>query len=294
VLSRGLETIGKEAELPMIVGAFRLATTDLISLMMRGVADGNVGAFKQDASANEWPSGDVGLLSNTELSTKIPVADGLKFPKLPVYILHGGDHFTTLFQANLADPTSFYHWNGLPPGGPRLTKLLIKADKECERAPKVHKETYFKPMLGEIEDIIQANKQDKEEKPEKFDEWRYEVVLAADDPSVQGQKRPDDYVAEVFELQTPPSINEKWTCATCYRTRFQTMCFGANQAGNAFCQHCGKTKADAGWALWLTFKDLPNSWKRKMAIRHAPKIYSILWSKFPDAQIIAEGENPSV
>ena len=89
-----------------------------------------------------------------------PLADGLKNPSTPVYLLHGGDHFTTLFRVNPAagedgaaaaatatagegaaaagegegegeggdpPPVTWYHYNGLPPGGPRMATLEITA-----------------------------------------------------------------------------------------------------------------------------------------------------------------------
>jgi len=39
----------------------------------------------------------LGILSNFEYVAKIPINEGLINPEYPVWILHGGDHFTVLF-----------------------------------------------------------------------------------------------------------------------------------------------------------------------------------------------------
>ena len=69
----------------------------------------------------------------------IIVCDRLKRPKYPIYVLRGIDHFTVLFDptmeasdtreivsannANDAHKFDVYHFNGLPPNGPRMAKL---------------------------------------------------------------------------------------------------------------------------------------------------------------------------
>eukprot|EP00494_Astrolonche_serrata_P033608 UN33877 len=137
--TRGLDNIKKEAELPLIVGPFTLATTDVLSLFLRGTADGNVGAFTQTGNPNKWPKNNIGLISSIGHEQGIPISDNLKFPQLPVWILHGGDHFTVLFQTEKQKGAkqTYYHWNGLPPGGPRLSKINIHAiEGDSALAPK--------------------------------------------------------------------------------------------------------------------------------------------------------------
>jgi hypothetical protein len=42
-----------------------------------------------------------------------------------------------------------YHWNGLPPGGPRLSEIEVDAIHGiAEDAPKAKKDTYFKELPG--------------------------------------------------------------------------------------------------------------------------------------------------
>ena len=53
-----------------------------------------------------------------------------------------------------------------------------------------------------------------------------------------------DVSLATFEQGAEPASGEPWRCAKCYQTRFQTMCFGANEAtsfieGTPNCQHCG-------------------------------------------------------
>jgi hypothetical protein len=98
--------------------------------------------------------------------------------------------------------------------------------------------------------------------PHDWTNWRYEAVLAVDDPSVQGAERPTDMPTEpIFDMNThsPAQLNEAWRCAKCYATRFQTMCFGMNDAGTGGdsadplgikCSNCGGLRSDCGWSLW--------------------------------------------
>ena len=147
-----------------------------MSLLLRGVADDNAsayGPFGGEKRDFEVPAG-VGLLSFAELEQGVPVADGFKFPRLPVWILHGGDHFTVLWEAEAkaAKGTRLCHWNGLKPGGPRLAELLLEPAGEAPKAPERHKETHFKRLPGEIEDVVQCHEADKKERPGAYDTWR--------------------------------------------------------------------------------------------------------------------------
>ena len=40
----------------------------------------------------------IGMLSNQVIESKIPINQGLLTPEKPVWILHGGDHFTVAFS----------------------------------------------------------------------------------------------------------------------------------------------------------------------------------------------------
>ena len=71
----------------------------------------------------------VGFLTSGEIEVKMPVSDTLKSPRLPIWILHGGDHYTVAWSpdfataeelnqvgADNAKQFTLQHWNGLPPG----------------------------------------------------------------------------------------------------------------------------------------------------------------------------------
>ena len=74
----------------------------------------------------------IGMLSSAVLDSKVPINQGLLTPKKPVWILHGGDHFSVAFA--LSNPSTdketlfeLNHWNGLPPNGPKMSLLKINA-----------------------------------------------------------------------------------------------------------------------------------------------------------------------
>lgn len=45
ILTKGIQNIRKEAELPLVVMPFNICTTDLMILLLAGNANGNVGAY---------------------------------------------------------------------------------------------------------------------------------------------------------------------------------------------------------------------------------------------------------
>ena len=109
VQTRGAELVEKDlretgtAGQPLIFGPFSLCTSELLSLLLRGSADGNVSCYGPQGGAKiTWAERSplVGLLSMQEVEHRLPVADGLKRPRAAVWIVHGGDHFTFLFSAD--------------------------------------------------------------------------------------------------------------------------------------------------------------------------------------------------
>lgn len=295
VETRGQDNLKKDVavgggELPLIAGPNLLCTFELMNLLLCGRAHGSVGAYSILGGKNEaLPThGGVGLLSISEKESGIPVRDDLKSPSTPVWILHSSDHFTVLFkekmEASLQPPQTLLHFNGLPPNGPRLCEILLQGSQVAGSAPDKQKESYFKPKPGEIEDIVQAQSDDKTARPDEWTTWRYEAVLAIDDPSVQGPERPSDLPPpKIFKLDQEPQ--GEWRCSSCYRTRFQTMCFGQNPASTGACVHCNLPKSQAGWTLWLHYDDLPIEWQRKMNDRHSTAITKILQTQWPDCKL---------
>ena len=98
VHTRGVEQIKSEAlELPLVYGNFWVSSSELVALVLRGVADGNVGAYGAVGGKNLIEPLDVGIISMTGTTSSIPMADAYLNPTTPVWLLHGTDHFTVLF-----------------------------------------------------------------------------------------------------------------------------------------------------------------------------------------------------
>ncbi len=299
MLTRGVGQVRRDmaaagADPPLVITAHSawLCSFSLVSLLLRGVARGDIFAFSQLGTRQDWDVSalGVGLLSSQEVQDGRPVCDSLKTPPNAVWCVHGGDHLTTLWSCtDLKDEKgathTLYHYNGLPPGGPRLSCLTIKATNgPASKAPSKMVDTYFKPQAGEIESVVQASPEDKKARPDLYDTWRYEVMLAADDPSVSGAKRPPELKVPKFD-QGPVTAGP-WRCRTCYADRFKTMWFKLNPDGATTCQGpCKKERKDAGWSIWMDFKDLPPAQKATIHRREAPKIRNILWTKWPGAEI---------
>merc|ERR1719277_1639140 len=100
-------------ELPLVPKQFHcwLCSFELMSLLLRGNAMGNVGTYTQNLSVNPHWDGkaQIGVLSKKEKEMGIPVAKALKTPDCPIWILHSTDHFTIAWANAMP---------GLAPGTP--------------------------------------------------------------------------------------------------------------------------------------------------------------------------------
>jgi len=149
-------------------------------------------------------------------------------------------------------------------------------------------ESYFKPLPGEIESVVQAHPEDRKNKAGQYEKWRWEVMLAVDDPTVKGQERPKDMPKQPVFEQGPITSGE-WRCRTCYADRFKTLYFKLNPAEATVCQGpCKLSRVEAGWSIWMEYDKLPPLQKAVLDRREAPKIKNILWTKFPGAEITWE------
>jgi hypothetical protein len=124
------------------------------------------------------------------------------------------------------------------------------------------------------------------------------VILAVDDPTVSGAVRPEEMREQYptfgeYLLTTPDG---GWRCASCYRTRFKTMCFGLNEAGGNYCIHCGKSALEAGFTLWFWYADLPESMQAFVNRHYGHKLTALIRTLFPDASLTYEDDNniPSI
>ena len=105
-------------EPPLIDKPNYICTTDLMVLLMSGKANGNVGAYDpMGVQFKIETTLGIGMLSSAVVEAKIPINEGLLNPANPVWILHGGDHFTVGFLKDWPQGEVFqmFHWNGLPP-----------------------------------------------------------------------------------------------------------------------------------------------------------------------------------
>ena len=90
-----------------------------------------------------------------------------------------------------------------------------------------------------------------------------------------------------FEQGPPPAAGATWRCASCYNSRFKTMCFGENQSPAAdVCKFCGQAQADAGWTIWRRYDELPARVQRRID-RTNSKVLTVLRTRWPDAAVAA-------
>lgn len=309
VLTRGLSQIAQDMVVdggpPLVMGPNWFCSFSLISLVLRGIASGNIGAFDRIDSSkpNDWEHTlGVGVISQVyESEVGMPICDTLKSPRFPVWVVHGGDHFTTLWcpDKELDDSAgskfTLLHYNGLPPGGPKTSSIVIESSQgPAESAPETLNKTFFKPVVGSIEGVVMANSEDKLNFPGQFKLWNYEIVLVFDDPSVQGEDRPPTMASPPIFQQGSPVAGQDWRCTRCYSTRFKTMCFGMNSCESVECQHCGLSRTECGWSIWVHYDELPGSWKSYASRLYGPKINSALRSKWPGCQIEYGALPPSI
>lgn len=301
VLTRGIDRVRADAALdgsrqPLILGPHALCGTELMGLLLCGVARGNVSAYDNSESGNKvkWRMrGDVGFLSCDEVEIGVPLADELKGPSKPVYICHGGDHFTILWApTDLASEgaVEVVHWNGLPPNRAMVRLRIRNGSLEPPPpAPEIHQQTHWRAKIGEVESVVQARPTDKQDRPGCWRTWAYELALVTqavvdDDRS---EERPEHLPAPPsFEQGPLPVEGEAWRCLSCYQTRFKTMCFGENGApASTTCKFCSLPQGTAGWTIWRKYEELPPALQRRIDRTSGPKILTVLRTRWPEAEL---------
>ena len=301
--------------LPLVVGPFSLCTCALQSLLLVGIADDNISAYTATGEKHRWgQTSTIGFLSAMEAEEKFLVMDELKHPLREVYVLHGRDHFTLCFQPvpsqDALPPSSAFnliHWNGLPPGGPRVTSLQVVAPQGVRSPapddPQQGVGREYRPIPNTIDTVIQADPEDKAARPGQWNTWKYEVALTIEDPTNQSPPRPSDLPPlPTFRLRDEDVQGRKWRCRSCFEGRFRTMCFGMNEASDesagddVCCSHCGGKRSAVGWTLWLDYSALPESWQASVDRQHGPQIINVLKTKWPRCQVTVDGglDFPSV
>ena len=354
VLTRGIEAVRSDTALdngttPLIVGPNALCATELMNLLLAGVARGNVGAYGADGKKVTWRTrGRVGLLSRDEFESGMPLADELKSPTQPVFVLHGGDHFTVAWvpaspqvriearvraifaektkgSAGAADPNGaaaeafaeaaaefkgelptpqppadafdIALWNGLSPNR-NLGWLRLRGSgdplAEAPPAPDAHQPSQWRLTVGEVESIVQASPQDKKDAPGRWCLHAYEISLVTQTVADEDASdvRPDSVPPPTrLDPAPPPAEGAAWRCASCYNTRFKTMCFGENPPGNPACRFCSLAPAVAGWTVWRKYATLPPGLQKRIDRTTGPKVLGLLRTRWPEASVSAIGEN---
>eukprot|EP00944_MAST-04C_sp_MAST-4C-sp1_P002621 g2621.t1 len=321
ILNQGIDKINKDVhsgggEAGSSLIYRNLCTSELVCLLLYGCANGNVGAYDMLGNKIEADERvDIGILSMDEKRHGIIVCDRLKRPKYPIYVLHGIDHFTVLFDptmeasdtreivsannANDAHKFDVYHFNGLPPNGPRMAKLELSTTGIAPRAPKTRTESgnvFYTPVVGQIFDVVQANQDDKKERPKQWKTWKFEVVLALQDDKNhtlygKGKEYTNDTLPKIFQ-QGEMKSDTKWRCSRCYVKRHETFAFRLNDEGTELCQHCQRKREECGWSIWLSYDELPRSWQRSCDRQYQEKIVTLLETKFPGLDVsFPDGED---
>jgi len=301
------------------------------------------GPPSRSRSSRAWCR-DTAQLSLRSIPSGVPLADPLKSPPLPVYVLHGGDHFSVAWiplpakerfearvralfasargggsggdansaaaeaveaamaelQAAPPPPTTqgavdLALWNGLPPArGLRWLRLRGIGDGLAPAAPAPPSLTpsHWRQSVGEVESVVQAAKADKASLPAAWREHRYELSLvtkAVAEGDVASAPRPPDAPPPTLLPQgPPPAAGEAWRCASCYNSRFKTMCFGENPApAAAACKFCGQAQQEAGWTVWMRYADLPAPVARRVDRMAGPKVLAVLRTRWPDVSLWA-------
>jgi len=238
------------------------------------------------------------MLSRDELESGIPLADELKNPTVPVFVIHGGDHFTVMWApSGAAAPDGamdFMHWNGLPPNRAMVRLRLRPCGMATPIvAPERHAQSHWRVKVGEVESIVQARAEDKKARPGCWKTHSYEIALVTQDvvDEDHSEERPADIPAPSrFEQGAEPGEGEAWRCAGCYQTRFKTMCFGENSAPAAnICKFCNRSRSEVGWTLWRTYSELPADVQRRidqnLSGSSGPKILAVLRTRWVGADI---------
>jgi hypothetical protein len=303
---------GHGGDSTLIVGPNAFCSTELMALLLRGVANGDISAYSAMAGGakQSWLDKSatgfalpVGLISSDEIESGVPLVDELKTPAQRVWVLHGGDHFTTAWVCGAFDPAAdapdgafeLVHWNGLAPGVCATTiRVDATAHGAAPPAPPRSDDaggvaTFYKPVPGQIDDVVQAHPDDKRARPDQWATHRYEVILAIDDPDVDGKPRPEGMSPPRIYPQGECDATAAWRCAACYRGRFKTMCFGGNEAGAVVCAHCSKPREEAGWSIYVPYAELTVGWRVKLTQRYGPKLVKLLQTKWPGAKIDWDG-----
>ncbi len=169
----------------------------------------------------------------------------------------------------------FYHYNGLPPGGPRLARLRVAF--EVALSNKTSKGTLTSgsiPTGMRIAMIVRRRKRSLKNERD-HDEWEYEVALEHLDTTGNGEAQANS-CASCHENNYSTAVDDEWRCSSCVLQGLYFM----NKKGTSSCQECKKDISQCGQSLWLTYDQLPFASQREVDLCYKPKIEAVLGTLF--------------
>lgn len=240
------------------------------------------------------------------LTSEAPVGPHLQNPGLPIWIVHGGAHYTTLFCMDGAfsrtedermiaidrtpNPVNFWHFNGLPPGGPRMSTFV------CTWDPPIHHDAMFESAGGESEKPLDVERLIA--RRQAIDGvWEYEVVAEATvpvptllDPATPRSTHlsADFYEADIY---TPPRNDANWRCLACTTAPMQVWS-AINPATSPTCKECNRPLTEVGRCLWLRYARLPFGKQRQVDRDYAPAILQVIQTKYAGVYLEFEDGYP--
>jgi len=147
----------------------------------------------------------------------------------------------------------FYHYNGLPPAGPRTVTINLS------------RKVFIDSQNVEEKDIIKNVAMLVQRKwlgTEIEGDWTYEVALRYD----KDTKPP---------LDQGQLTGEKWRCNHCVVNQL----FGFNDAQNELCSVCGQSIKEVGHTIWVKYHQLNSLLRREVDTNYQPKVVSLIHTR---------------
>jgi hypothetical protein len=161
----------------------------------------------------------------------------------------------------------FFHFNGLPPSGPRMASINLARRTSIDN--NQNNET-DQNIVKNVAMLVQR----KWVGTELDGDWMYEVALRYD----KDHKPSGD--------QAIP--NEKWRCNSCVVNQL----FGFNEANNEICEVCHLSIKEVGQTIWIKYNQLNSLLRREVDTNYQPKIVTLLHTRWPKTLVEFTGQKP--
>jgi hypothetical protein len=198
---------------------------------------------------------------------------------------------TPRFQAPIESTINhfvLYHYNGLPPAGPRLAQLEIAISVPSNNSAAVatvdNSEWKVPATFISRREAIQSSSNTTEEPQVVV--YEYEVAI---------QRRDDK--SEVLEQITQPLTSwrdgEKWRCRDCTMAT-PTVWSARNDPECHTCIECNKSITECGRCVWLRIEQLPPGKQKEVQMRYAPAIEKLIHTRWFASTVTIYGTPPSL